>query len=57
MLGFGAISEFTISEIEHFTYTVRAAETKEGQERLRAYNYDALGRSADMFSRVELPLH
>lgn len=35
-----------------FNYTVPAAETKEGKERLRAY-YEALGRFVDMFARVE----
>lgn len=33
-------------------YTVPAAHTKEGKERLRAY-YEALGRFVDMFARVE----
>jgi hypothetical protein len=53
MFGFGAFGESAFGDVpDRFTYTVPASETKEGQERLRAY-YEALGRFVDMFARVE----
>jgi hypothetical protein len=55
MLGMGPLGAAPMGAAPYrspFNYTVPASETKEGQERLRAY-YEALGRFIDIFTRVE----
>src|ERR1019366_9965588 len=55
MLGMGPLGAAPIGAAPYrspFNYTVPASETKEGQERLRAY-YEALGRFVQMFAEVE----
>lgn len=55
MLGMGPLGAAPIGAAAYrspFNYTVPASETKEGQERLRAY-YEALGRFVQMFAEVE----